>query len=780
MPITILDDLLNELDETVIFELLNPVDCDIIELQKEHTLTITDNDSPPEVCFAISTQQGAETLGTPSISVTLSAPSTLTCQIDYQDLLTGTAGLPSDYTIGTTGTIVFSPGDTVETLPLFIVNDVEAEADETINFALIGGSEVNCTIGACNTHTYTIKDYTAFEWLGLAGVGMPGDNIFWLNANQLTEADGADLGTFTDQSPNAQIVEQTTVANQPNLEYTGPNGKREIQFNGTTDVFDINDSPLINTATFYQSKSIVIAFSTAADIATRQMIYEQGGSTRGISIYIDNNELYFHIWSNSDDNGADSRWGVGSPTGAFFVRGGVAPSTSYVATFSYTTDGSPTGELEGFINGTSVGSVAITTVSGTVEPRLYAHADNGGLGDVIGSTRYHDDTGAPAPFRGSIQELVHYSDAPFNTTRRIIVENHMSVKYNVPLGVGAQKYAISYATGYESEIAGIGQFGPSDNHSDSRGTGMVRINSPNDLDVGDFLMWGHDNASLVTGLLPYIETIPGGVTNRLHRVWKASELTGDVGAVDMIWDLSVLTGYESFVGSNLVLLIDADDGDFSNAAVIETGRVYNAGTGELSFRGVNLNNDVWFTIGSRDVIGSPLPIELLGFTATPFVKFVKLDWETASETNNDYFTLEKSRDGVTFIPFATVQGAGNSSSKISYKFWDENPFPGLSYYRLKQTDFDGGFEFSDVESVYFADDNFNLYPNPANERITLSYTTKQPFTLQCFDGRGRLINVPFTVNDYRYELNTSSLASGIYFLRIVLPTDVVVKEFVIR
>ena len=777
MPVTILEDLLDEPDETIIFELFNSVDCDIIPAQKEHTLTIVDNDSPPEVCFAITTSQGPESFGTPVIEVILSAPSTLVCEIDYQDLLTGTALFPGDYTIATTGTITFAPGDTLETLPLFIVNDVAPEPDETINFELLPGTAVNCTPGACLTHTYTIKDYTSFEWLGVAGIGMPVDNVFWFNADALPDADGANVTDFLDQSPNGQVATQGTGANRPNMNFAGPNGKKELDFNGTTDFFDLDDDPLINTSAFYTRKYVTVVFTTTADVGTRQLIYEQGGGTRGISIYIDGGDLYFHVWSNNDDNGTDSRWGVGSPTGAFFVNGTVDPSATSVATLVYETDGGTGGTLEGFINGASVGTVALSTVAGTQEPRLYSHGDNGGIGDVVGTTRYHDNASGSNPFGGSIQELVHYSDAPFNTTRRIILENHMSVKYDVALAAGAQKYAISYASSHENEIAGIGQFGASDNHSDSQGTGMVRINTPSDLDVGDFLMWGHDGASLTVGLFPYVEYIPG-ISNRLHRVWKASELAGDVGTVTLAWDLSVIAGFASMVETDLVLLIDSDDGNFSNALQIEAGRSYVPTTGTLTFTGVNLNNDVWFTIGTK-TSATPLPIELLEFTATPVENDVRLNWTTLSETENDFFTIERSRDGIAFTELMKVPGAGNSSIELNYEEWDNNPLPGISYYRLKQTDFNGTTSYSDIVSVEFDGPKLSIYPNPAADLINVQTNLDDSYAVYVFDIQGKLIRT-WEEGDQAFKMDVSTLESGIYYMNIISENESVTKQFVVN
>jgi hypothetical protein len=110
-----------------------------------------------------------------------------------------------------------------------------------------------------------------------------------------------------------------------------------------------------------------------------------------------------------------------------------------------------------------------------------------------------------------------------------------------------------------------------------------------------------------------------------------------------------------------------------------------------------------------------LPIQLISFTAKPDNGKVLLDWQTASETNNDYFTIEKSSDAILFEEVLRVNGAGNSSTQSDYTAIDHYPNSEVSYYRLKQTDFDGQHTYSRI--VMIRNDTKNrlqLFPNPAN------------------------------------------------------------------
>ncbi|MES2567304.1 MAG: lamin tail domain-containing protein [Bacteroidota bacterium] len=108
-----------------------------------------------------------------------------------------------------------------------------------------------------------------------------------------------------------------------------------------------------------------------------------------------------------------------------------------------------------------------------------------------------------------------------------------------------------------------------------------------------------------------------------------------------------------------------------------------------------------------------LPIELLYFNANYNGKYVDLNWATATEINNDYFTIERSGDGLNFESLLKVKGAGNSTNQINYSVTDEEPINGISYYRLKQTDFDDNFSYSNIVSVTSKiEEEYKIYPNP--------------------------------------------------------------------
>jgi hypothetical protein len=94
-----------------------------------------------------------------------------------------------------------------------------------------------------------------------------------------------------------------------------------------------------------------------------------------------------------------------------------------------------------------------------------------------------------------------------------------------------------------------------------------------------------------------------------------------------------------------------------------------------------------------------LPIELLYFKGVSSENHNHITWSTASEHNNNYFEIEKTKDGVVFYSIIKMDGSGNSQTKIDYEFDDYNIDNNISYYRLKQVDFDGKFRYSDIISI---------------------------------------------------------------------------------
>lgn len=189
------------------------------------------------------------------------------------------------------------------------------------------------------------------------------------------------------------------------------------------------------------------------------------------------------------------------------------------------------------------------------------------------------------------------------------------------------------------------------------------------------------------------------------------------------------------------------------------------------------------------------PIELLSFTAFPYSeKEVKISWATATEENNNYFTIERSIDGVSFLPICTVKGAGNSSTQRKYSFVDSDPIIGTSYYRLKQTDYDGKFEIFNPVSVNFDPNNIEwIFVNPnvvsSSDKINLELTdlpSGNDIIICLYDLNGNTVYSKI----FRLDINGKGLITtldlphnlppGMYALRVLCENRMGCKKIIIR
>jgi len=174
----------------------------------------------------------------------------------------------------------------------------------------------------------------------------------------------------------------------------------------------------------------------------------------------------------------------------------------------------------------------------------------------------------------------------------------------------------------------------------------------------------------------------------------------------------------------------------------------------------------------------PLPIELLSFSGKNEGKRNLLEWSTATEINNDFFTLEHSEDGINFTEFATIDGAGNSQSVINYSTYDNSPYNGTTYYRLKQTDFNGDFSHSTIIAIENKLNTVtldNIHPNPTSNDIYFDFYTpiNGEIQIQVLDYTGRVVvNEFINLTEGKTTLSSkmSALAKGVYSLRVTFET----------
>ncbi|HNQ69584.1 MAG TPA: T9SS type A sorting domain-containing protein, partial [Bacteroidales bacterium] len=180
------------------------------------------------------------------------------------------------------------------------------------------------------------------------------------------------------------------------------------------------------------------------------------------------------------------------------------------------------------------------------------------------------------------------------------------------------------------------------------------------------------------------------------------------------------------------------------------------------------------TFGAKDT-ELPLPVDLIKFYAECDNNSAIISWETASETNNDYFILEKSNDMISFFELARIEGAGNSNTLLSYSNVDNELFSGNNYYRLKQVDYDGRTRTYNTISINCDKSSSELpsliaYPNPfTNElNVVIDNIQESDFVLELYDNIGKLIfSQEYTTEETSFHtvLDLTNLLPAVYNLR---------------
>lgn len=233
----------------------------------------------------------------------------------------------------------------------------------------------------------------------------------------------------------------------------------------------------------------------------------------------------------------------------------------------------------------------------------------------------------------------------------------------------------------------------------------MNSNSPDPTVARVGLSWGENSA---------VAEDPGDYDKLVALQYDpADELWGSLGAVSSTFNYDAVNSIGSF--------LSASNGTFSES---------------------------FFTLGSSDAI-NPLPVTWLAFTGTTDGRHHTLNWATASEINNDFFEIQRSVDGRNFSAIAKIEGSGNSNTRTEYSYTDKMAPVGRVYYRLRQVDFNGDYEYApeivtllrdDAEDAYL---DFLLYPNPSatgSVRLILSDFEAEMVLISVSDLSGQVLS----------------------------------------
>lgn len=188
---------------------------------------------------------------------------------------------------------------------------------------------------------------------------------------------------------------------------------------------------------------------------------------------------------------------------------------------------------------------------------------------------------------------------------------------------------------------------------------------------------------------------------------------------------------------------------------------------------IGINEFSPFTFGSG-TIPSILPVTLINFDIEAENEIANINWKTTQEKNNDYFVVEKSKDLNQWSDMIQVKGKGSTDEIISYHTIDNKIFDGISYYRLRQVDFDGTIAYSDIITLDKKDGKTNdfkwtsQYPNPFNDIINIDYSEGFTENALCkiFDSRGKLMYSSKS-GEHPSVIHTDNFQSGVYYLEVI-------------
>ncbi len=645
----------------------------------------------------------------------------------------------------------------------------------------IAGGTFNGNVITFNNVNFADGDYftlgTQIETCGPGGV--TSGLVLWLKANEGPDVltDNADITTWTDKS---------TANNDAVQGFPSSPGASPVYPKLKTNIFNFN--PIVR---FFDpgSTNLVYMETDNGNVVSDDMTISTVFSTTQTSSSTMNFEDA-PVFVSNGDNAGTADFGLGLAEGRVHFNANDNSQLTLRSTNTYN-NGKPH-----IATGTRV-----KAASGAMN--LYVdseNVDNGNVSDNVslnGGTSLaignNDDATINSQLQGDIAAVSAYNRV-LTTTERQRVESYFAIKYGITRagGSGEENYLAADAgivwtwaeqPTYNFKIAGIARDDAScllqNKSRSSSANSIVTMEIASSIDTDDsFLIWGSENKALeATEAQGNTEFNKSQVQSRFFREWYVQE-TGSVGEVDLSFDLSTTSG-PSGVGTNnlnqLRLMRDAD-GDFTSGVTLVEPTSIDAINKTVTFR-VNLLDTEFFTLGSTEKYA--LPVTLISFDAKPKAnKSVEIQWSTASEIGNAFFTIERSLNGREFTPIANIQGSGNSDNIIHYSFEDLFPRNGTSYYRLKQNDFNGEFEYSEVKRVVIstaeASTTFNVYPNPIKngEGLNLAYSvsTTQEIEIQIVSASGILIDRSrkiIQVEEKSITLDASKLKKGLNMIRII-------------
>ncbi|PLW92763.1 MAG: hypothetical protein C0592_09110 [Marinilabiliales bacterium] len=349
-----------------------------------------------------------------------------------------------------------------------------------------------------------------------------------------------------------------------------------------------------------------------------------------------------------------------------------------------------------------------------------------------------------------------------------------------------------------TEVGSIENYLSNNGHVMWSGESVTALNNPLPTPDSDFLDVVFDLYGVTTNFALYWDNLgtsnvhsgggPGGISNDMTSANNSSSLwvlsclpvenrVFDINGTSDSTHIALFPSRPSNTGVG-TLVFAGERGNFycKNSGSMDTDLLLNIAKMHKTLLFGNAadiaNMNTWSSAAEKTNCGT-LPIELISFAGMCNTKKQTcLNWSTAAEINNDFFTVERSSDAIQWEDIANISGAGNSNTVQNYSFTDKNATEEKYFYRLKQTDFDGQYSYSDVILVENCDNNcnnINVYPNPVKEDLYLETSCLEEgnVSIKIYNtyGEMKIFEESHVIRDYnRIRIDVSELDPGLYLL----------------
>lgn len=658
-------------------------------------------------------------------------------------------------------------------------------------------------------HTNETVDFFAIDdnsgngiYLPPAPGGAANDLQLWLKTDQgtSTTSDGSAINSWIDQSH--QRTNDATSTNMAPPTFRN-NSTDNMNFNPVLDFDGTNDGLNFGGDYFFADASkdgleifTVVKPDDAIGTKTRQFIFDFG--------YFANSGVGFGF--------GDEHYANYTPTnhsGVFVESPHSFSNSKVLLNYDVNFDNGGGGSQVLNVNANEVFNV-VSNIPDLASSRINESATPAGTSGPITIGHQSKSAGLGSNsgrlFDGKLAEIIVYNNDISSPTDKSKIQSYLALKYGITLdnstGGTAGDYLLSDGTiawdasnitVCHNQIIGLVKDDASGllqkqskTDDDSLTVYIGNLATTNQANSGTIsnnessIIIGHNNGFYKSNPATYAE-IPTGIVYRFDREWKVTNTNfSDDFSIEFEW-----AEVGTFNINDIRLLVDTD-GNFTNATVYGAPDV-TITQGSIIVSGINnsiipINSTRFITIGSVSV-STPLPIELIEFNAKANENnTVEISWLTKTEIDNDYFTIERSNNGKQWKNIKEIKGAGSSSTEQLYKTEDFYPHEGLSYYRLKQTDFDGNHKYFQARSVNINVVNKTellIYPNPSEDKITIQ-SNKYPLEkVTIYNILGQDVSSKakvLTETNSEIVISLSNLERGIYYIRTNTSTHKVYKR----